>query len=65
MVNSILFRSSVQKDTKALFIITIGLNNAKEILINGKIFQGIGVMFTLERDGWKNILKNHIGKTLY
>ena len=65
MVNSVLFRSSVQKDTKAVFIITIGLNNAKEILINGKIFQGIGVMFTLESDGWKNILKNYIGKTLY
>ena len=61
IVNSFLFRSSVQKDTKAVFIITSGLNDAKEILINRKIYQGIGVIFTSERDGWKNIFKNRIG----
>ena len=47
IVNSILFSSSVQKDTNAIFIITNGLNNAKEILINGKIFQGIGVYWNI------------------
>ena len=47
IVNSILFSSSVQKDTNAIFIITNGLNNAKEILINGKIFQGIGVCWNI------------------
>ena len=55
IVNSVLFSSSVQKDTNAMFIITNGLNDAKEILINGKIFQVIGVIFTSEIDGWKNI----------
>ena len=47
IVNSILFSSSVQKDTNAIFIITNGLNNAKEYLINGKIFQGIGVYWNI------------------
>ena len=47
IVNSILFSSSVQKDTNAIFIITNGLNNAKEILINRKIFQGIGVYWNI------------------
>ena len=47
IVNSILFSSSVQKDTNAIFIITNGLNNAKGILINGKIFQGIGVYWNI------------------
>ena len=55
IINSVLFSSSVQKDTNAMFIITNGLNDAKEILINGKIFQVIGVIFTSEIDGWKNI----------
>ena len=31
------------------------MNNAKEIIINGKLFQGIGVIYTLEMEGWKNI----------
>ena len=29
----------------------------KKVLINGKLFQGIGVIYTLEIEGWKNILK--------
>ena len=57
IVNSILFRSSIQKDTNAVFITTNGLNNAKEILINGKLVQGIGVIFTSEIEDWKNIKK--------
>ena len=33
------------------------LNNTKEILINGKLVQGIGVIFTSEIEDWKNIKK--------
>ena len=39
-----LFSSSIKEDTKAIFITTNGLNDAKDLLINGKIFQGIGVI---------------------
>ena len=56
--NSLLFSSSLKTDTNAIFIITNGVNDAKELLINGKLFQGIGTIFTSEIDGWKNILKN-------
>ena len=40
-----------------IFIATNGLNNAKEILINGKLFQGIGVVYLSEIEGWKHIKK--------
>ena len=52
-----LFSSSIQKDTNVIFIATNGLNDAKEILINGILFQGIGVIYTSEIDGCKNIKK--------
>ena len=43
--NSLLFSSSIQKDTNVIFIVTNGLNDAKEILINRKLFQGIAVIY--------------------
>ena len=57
IANSLLFSSSIQKDTNVIFIITNGLNDAKEILINRKLFQGIGIIHTSEIEGWKNIEK--------
>ena len=57
IVNSLLFSSLIQKDTNAIFIMTNGLNDAKEILINGELLQGIGVIFTSEIEDWKNIKK--------
>ena len=53
--NSLLFSPSLQKDTNVIFITTNGLNDAKELLINGKLFQAIGVIFTSEIDGWTDI----------
>ena len=53
--NSLLFSSSIVKDTNVIFITTNGLNDAKDILINGKIFQGIGVIYTSEIEGWEKI----------
>ena len=46
IANSLLFSSSIQKDTNVIFITKNGLNKAKEILINEKLFQGIGVIYT-------------------
>ena len=57
IVNSLLFSSSIQKDTNAIFITTNGLNNTNEILINGKLVQGIGLIFTSEIEDWKNTKK--------
>ena len=44
IANSLLFSSAIKEDTNAIFITTNGLNDAKDILINGKVFQGIGVI---------------------
>ena len=41
---SLLFSSSLKADTKAIFITT-----------NGKLFQGIGITFPSEIDGWRDI----------
>ena len=53
IANSLLFSSSIQKDTNVIFIVTNGLNDAKEILVDRKLFQGIAVIS--EIDGWENI----------
>ena len=39
------------------FITTNGLNDAKDILINGKIFKGIGVIYISEIENWDKIKK--------
>ena len=51
IANNLLFSSSIQKDTNVIFITKNGLNKAKEILINEKLFQGIGVIYTSEIKG--------------
>ena len=63
--NSLLFSSSLQTDAKAIFITTNGLNDAKELLTNGKLFQGIGTIFTSEIDGCKDIKKILTGQTQF
>ena len=55
IANSLLFSSSIKEDTKFIFITTNGLNNAKDILINSKIFQGIGVIYISEIENWNKI----------
>ena len=51
IANNFLFSSSLKTDTTAIFITTNGLKDAKELLINGKLFQGIRIIFTSEIDG--------------
>ena len=48
IASSLLSSSSIKEDTKVIFITANGLNDAKDILINGKIFQGIGVIYISE-----------------
>ena len=52
IANSFLFSSSIKEDTKVIFIAINGLNDAKDILINGKIFQRIGVICISEIKNW-------------
>ena len=55
IANSLLFSSAIKEDTNAIFITTNGLNDAKDILINGKVFQGIGVIYISEIENWDKI----------
>ena len=57
IANSLLFSPSIKEDTNIIFITTNGLNDAKDILINGKIFQGIGVIYISEIENWDKIKK--------
>ena len=60
-MNSLLFSLSIQKDTNAIFITTNEKEDAKEILINGKLVQGIGVIFTSKIEIGKISRKHLIG----
>ena len=44
IANNLLFGSLIQQDTNAIFLTTNGLNDTKDILINGKLVKWIGVM---------------------
>lgn len=50
-----LFSSSIQKDTNVIFIAKIGLNNGKDIFINGKLLRGMGVIYISEIEDWGKI----------
>ena len=58
IANSLLFSSAVKEDTNAIFITTNGLNDAKDILINNKVFPRIGVIYISEIENWDKIKNN-------
>ena len=55
IANSLLFSSVIKENTNAIFITTNGLDDAKYILINGKLFQGIGTIYISEIENWDKI----------
>ena len=61
IANSLLSSSANKEDTKAIFITTNGLIDAKDILIKGKLFQGIRVIYISEIENWDKIKnKSHL-----
>ena len=46
---------AIKEDTNAIIITTNGLNDAKDILIIGKLFQGIRIICTSEIENWDKI----------
>ena len=52
IINNLLFSSSVTQDTNVIFISCNGLNNAKETLVNGKIFKTLGVIDINQTEEW-------------
>ena len=55
MANSLLFCSSIKEDTNVIFITTNGLNDAKDIIINEKLYQAIGEINISETENWDKI----------
>ena len=52
-----MFSSLVQEETQVIFLTVSGLNEARDILINGKVYKAIGCIFTNEIEGWVKIKK--------
>ena len=50
-----LFSSAIKRETNTIFITTNGLNDAKNILVNGKLYQGIGAIYTSEIENWDKL----------
>ena len=55
LILSIKKQNTYNRKRKMQRKVTNGLNDAKEILINEKLFQSIAVIYILGRDGWENI----------
>ena len=55
--NNILISSSVQEETKIIFLTVDGLNDARDIFLNGKLYKAIGCIYTNEIEGWDKIKK--------
>ena len=55
--NSILLSSSVQEETEVIFLAVTGLNEARDILLNGQKIKAIGCIYTNEIEGWDQIKK--------
>ena len=51
---SLLFSSGIKNDTEQIFIVTNGLNKAKDSLINGKIYKILAVINLAQTNNWEN-----------
>ena len=55
VATSLLFSSAIKRETNFIFITTNGLNDAKNILFNGKLYQGIEAIYTSEIENWDKL----------
>ena len=56
-LESLIFSSSINNKSK-IFLVTNGLFNAKYSLINGELFQTVGVINLSEIENWEKIKKS-------
>ena len=56
LVESLLFSSNLENDTNVTFITCDGLSDAKDVLINSKIYKTLGVVYPSEIKNW-NLVK--------
>ena len=55
VANSLLFSSAITEETNAIFTTIKELIDATYMLINGKLFQGIGAIYISEIENWDKI----------
>ena len=55
IIDSLLISSSVVQDTNVIFLICNGLNDARDSLINGKLYKSLGVININEIRDWTKI----------
>ena len=55
LANNSLFSSAIEDDISTIFITTNGLNDTKNFIINGKFYQGIGIIYLSEIENWDKI----------
>ena len=55
VIDNLLFSSALTNSTNVIFVSCNGLNEAKESLINGKLFKTFGVINLAETEHWDKI----------
>ena len=55
VIDNLLFSSALTNSTNVIFVSCNGLNEAKESLINGKLFKTLGVINLAETEHWDKI----------
>ena len=55
MIDNLLFSSGLTNNTNVIFVSCNGLEEAKESLINGKLFKTLGVINLTEIEFWDKI----------
>ena len=55
IITNLLLSSSIEQDTNVIFSVCNGLNNAKESLINGKLYKTLGVFNRAKIKDWNKL----------
>ena len=55
IITNLLLSLSIEQDTNVIFLMCNGLNDAKESLINGKLYKTLGVVNTAEIKDWNKL----------
>ena len=64
LIDNLLFSSALTNNRNVIFVSCNGLNEAKDSLINGKLFKTLGVINIAEIEHWDKIKGNLSGQTL-
>ena len=63
-IDNLLFSSALTNDTNVIFVSCNGLNEAKDSLINGKLFKTLHVINIAKIKHWEKLKENLSGQTL-